>query len=150
MPTYTYKCSSCEEEQEHWLTMSQRTDTKPCVCGGVASQVFNWGGDSCVLGNERPFKLDKFCVPIGWERGNTDCDAQEARYAKIIGNHRKLAVKNDKAAIKGGIRHRGSVPRELMRMRQRQYGKSYLDPTQNSPKEIESQLASDGLLFQKR
>lgn len=150
MPTYAYKCSSCEEEQEHWLTMSQRTDTMPCACGGVANQVFNWGGETLVKGGERPFKLDPLCVPVGWEHGNTDCAKQEARYAQMIGEARKNARKNDKQAIKGGIRQIAKVPREIVRMRQNQYGKSYYDPSSQSAGELKAKLDADGLLHHKR
>lgn len=147
MPTYTYQCSICGEGQEHFLPMSQRKSSVPCECGAEAAQVFDWQGESLVKGGSRPFKLDGACVPIGWEKGNTDAEKQERRYQSLIGERKKAAQANDKQAIKGGIRMIASVPRELMRMRQNQYGKEYLDPSRQSSTELKDQLRSDGLLF---
>ena len=126
--------------------MAEHVSVLPCDCGGLARQTF---GEVQVLvkGAARPFKLDATCVPIGWEHGNTDVGKQQARYDKIVRDHKKLARQNDKQAIKGGIRHIGSVPRELMRMRQNQYGIDYLNPSTQSPSEIKEQLKSDGLYF---
>ena len=128
--------------------MAEHVAVLPCECGGIARQVF---GDVQVFVkcNQRPFKLDATCVPIGWERGNTDPQKQQARYERRINGYKKLAQQNDKQAIKGGIRHIGSVPRELVRMRRNQYGPDYLDPSVNSPTEIKEQLKSDGLYFHK-
>lgn len=149
MPTYTYLCAACGERQSHLLQMSAHSPTQPCDCGAVANQEFNWQGESFVKGSERPFKLDATCVPLGWEHGNTDCEKQERRYAKMIGERRKNAQANDKKAIKGGIRAIGSVPRELVRMRQNQYGKSYFDPTQQTTSELKEKLQAEGLAFHK-
>lgn len=127
--------------------MRDHTSTQPCSCGGVAEQVFNADVEIMCKGNQRPMVLDERCVPLGWERGNTDCARQEAAYAKIVGETRDRARKVDKQAIKGGIRHIARVPRELQRLRTNQYGKDYLDPGSQSKDEIKAKLKSDGLLF---
>lgn len=146
MPTYAYKCEACGSEQEHMTSMSNRKDEMPCGCGGVAQHFINWDGASYVKGNQRDFKLDAVSVPIGWEKGVTGAE-QQARYDQHIRATKKLAQQNDKQAIKGGIRHIASVPLELMRSRQNQYGKDYLNPCANSAAEIKDQLKSDGLYF---
>lgn len=147
MPRYDYECAACGTRQEHQLSWSDYVPEHPCVCGAVAARVFDSMPEVCVKGNERPFKLDATCVPIGWQHGNTDVEKQERRYKKLINETKKRAQAVDKQAIKGGIRHIGSVPRELMRMRTNQYGKDYLDPAQQSTAEVKEKLRSDGLLF---
>jgi putative FmdB family regulatory protein len=147
MPTYTYECEGCGAVHERRTSMSDHSPTIACGCGELASQVWNWQGESFVKGRERPFKLDGTCVPIGWEKGNTDCEKQEARYRTMIAAERKAAKSNRKQATKQGIRKIGSVPRELMRMRQNQYGKEYLSPSDQGAGEVKSQLKSEGLLF---
>lgn len=121
----------------------------PCGCGGTAVKIINWRGDCVVKGTERPWKLDERCAPIGWNHGNTS-EAQERRYTKIVEETKKLAVANDRKAIKGGVRQIAKVPREVLRLRQNQYGKDYLDPASQSADEIKSKLRSDGLLFHRR
>lgn len=150
MPTYSYKCGACGVGQEHWLTLSQRTATVPCACGGIAQQEINWQGESYVRGGERPFKLDPTCVPVGWQHGNTDCEKQEARYAQIIGEARKSARANDKSAIKKGCRLIAKVPREVDRMRKNQYGRDYYDPSEQSPSQLKEKFKADGLLIHDR
>lgn len=147
MPTYTYCCERCGEVQEHFVPMSQRQASMACSCGAQAPQQINWEGEACAKGNRRPYELNAQCVPLGWEKGNVDCEAQEQAYSRIINNSKRLALQNDKKAIKGGIRMIGRVPRELMRMRQNQYGKDYLDASANSTTEVKAQLKSEGLLF---
>jgi putative FmdB family regulatory protein len=149
LPTYAYQCESCGTRHEKVVAMSQHSEVSTCACGEQAQQVCNWQGDVIVKGNCRPFKLDGTCVPIGWEHGNTDVDKQQARYSKLIAEKKKLARHNDKQAIKGGIRHIASVPRELYRMRRNQYGKDYLNPAALSEKELVAQLKSDGLYLHK-
>jgi len=145
MPTYVYCCETCGTRHEKIVAMSQHSAVSTCVCGCKAAQTFDeWSGEVLVKGNCRPFKLDGTCVPIGWERGNT-AEAQDARYRKHIAEKKKLARQNDKQAIKGGIRHIGSVPRELLRMRRNQYGNDYLNPCSLSEGELVSQLKSDDL-----
>lgn len=147
MPTYVYQCSCCGERQEHFLPMSQRTDSVPCDCGKEAERIFDCSNVSvCNKGAMRDFKLDATSVPIGWERGNT-AEKQEARYRKIVGEARNTARAVDKQAIKGGIRHIAKVPREFHRMRSNQFGKAYLDPATQSTAELKDKLKSDGLLF---
>jgi len=148
MPTYTYECDGCGAMYERHTSMKDHSPTVQCGCGTLASQVFNWQGESFVKGNERPFKLDGTCVPIGWERGNTG-PAQQRRYEKLIAATKKAARKNDKQAIKGGIRLDAKVPRELLRARQNQYGKDYLNPCVLSGKELTEQLKSEGLYLHK-
>lgn len=147
MPTYTYECECCSEQQDHWLSIASQPETMECRCGGQARKIINWRGDSTVKGNQKDFKLSATDVPIGWERGNTDPVKQEARYRKIIESERSRAVANDKAAIKNGLRKIASVPRELMRTRSNQFGKDYLDPSSQSTTEIKQKLKEDGLLF---
>lgn len=147
MPRYEYECAACGERQEFITSMSNHRAQVTCDCGGTATQLYETCPEVCVKGGERPFKLDASCVPIGWQHGNTDASVQERRYADLIKSTKADAVKNDKAAIKGGIRHIAKLPRELVRMRQNQYGKDYLDPAQNTVTEIKEKLKSDGLLF---
>lgn len=149
MPTYVYACEACGVRHEKIVAMSQHSPVSTCACGHEASQTFDeWTGEVLVKGNQRPFKLDGTCVPIGWERGNT-AEKQDARYRRLVAEKKKLARQNDKQAIKGGIRHIASVPRELYRMRRNQYGKDYLNPSALSESELVSQLKSDGLYLHK-
>ena len=147
MPRYDYQCAACGERQEQFFRMADHRPTVECECGGQAAQVFETLPEVCVKGNQREFKLDNMCAPVGWEHGNTDSEKQERRYKALIESTRAEAKKNDKAAIKGGIRHIAKVPRELARMRGNQFGKDYLDPSKQSATEIKSKLKSDGLLF---
>jgi hypothetical protein len=133
---------------ERRTSMKDHSPTVQCGCGTLASQVFNWQGESFVKGNERPFKLDASCVPIGWEHGNTGPRQQE-RYSKLIAEKKKQARRVDKQAIKGGIRHIASVPRELYRARRNQYGMDYLNPAATTEKELVDQLKADGLYLHK-
>ena len=150
MPTYVYCCETCGTRHDKIVAMSQHSPVSTCVCGCKARQTFDeWSGEVLVKGNQRPFKLDGTCVPVGWEHGNTDVQKQDERYRKLIAEKKQLARKNDKQAIKGGIRHIASVPRELYRMRRNQYGKDYLNPAALSEKELVSQLKSDGLYLHK-
>lgn len=143
---YEYQCDRCGHRQERILSMTEHVAVVLCECGNVARQCFDHDITVLVKGGSRDFKLDNVSVPIGWERGVTGAE-QQARYDRTIRATKKLAQQNDKQAIKGGIRHIGSVPLELMRSRQNQYGKDYLDPCANSADEIKSQLKSDGLYF---
>lgn len=147
MTTYAYVCPECGMRQEKILPISQHVSTQPCPCGAVAEQTFDACPAVLVKGNCYDFKLDVTDMPLGWDLGNTDCVAQERAYAKDIEETRKLAVANDKAAIKNGIRHIARVPRELLRTRRKQFGKDYMSATDNSPKELKQQLKADGLLF---
>lgn len=146
MPTYCYECPDCDGQQEHFLSITSHPEVMACSCGGTAAMLFNWQGDCFAKGNERQIKLDPTCVPIGWDRGNTGAQ-QEERYRRIVNDTAKRARSVDKQAIKGGIRHIARMPRELQRLRQSQYGKAYLDPSQQSADELKSKLRSDGVLF---
>lgn len=126
--------------------MADYVGTHACACGGMAERSFTACPEVLVLGAARDWKIDHRSVPIGWERGNTGRE-QEARYAAHIEATRKLARANDKKAIRGGIRHIATVPREAVRARNNQFGKDYLDPTQQSTTELKRKLRSDGFLF---
>lgn len=147
MPTYTYECPSCEGRQEHWLGIASHPDAMPCKCGGTAEQVMNWDGGTIVRGRTRDFKLDAMSVPVNWEYGNTDVAAQHRRYEKHIGEKRKLAIQNEKAAIKGGFRQIACIPRELDRMRSNQFGKDHFSTTTQSIGKLKEKLKADDLLF---
>lgn len=148
MPTYCYRCPECGAEQEHRQSiLLPSPDTQSCECGGSAERLFSSTVQVICKGAERDMKLDSSCVPIGWEKGNTDAARQEQRYSKLIQETRTRARAVDKQAIKGGIRHIASVPRELHRMRSNQFGKDYLDPASQSKGELKAKLKSDGLLF---
>jgi len=143
MPRYDYQCDTCEAIEEHSFSMADKPESLSCSdkeCGGRSTSLIGRGTQFIVRGNERPMNLDATCLPIGFEKGNTGPE-QQARYSKIINEKRKLAKLNDKEAIKGGIRHIGSVPRELDRLRKRQYGKDYYQEN------TKQRLAEDGLLF---
>jgi len=144
---YGYKCDACGTERDVFRSMSEAPQPVSCECGEAMHQTFNANVECCVKGGERAFKLDHTCMPVGWEHGNTDCDKQEKRYKRMIESEKARAIKNDRQAIKGGIRKIASVPRELHRMRSNQFGKEYLDPTKQSPGELKEKLKSDGLLF---
>lgn len=148
MPTYTYECGSCHERQEHFLSIKDHPQEMPCGCGGTAVRVFDWEGQTIVRGAERPWKLDASSVPIGWLDGNT-AQEQEARYTRHVESLRRRAQAVDKQAIRGGVRHIASVPREVHRERSKQYGKDYLDPTKQTGKELKEKLKSDGLYLHK-
>lgn len=141
MPRYDYQCEDCGDVREHFFLMSEKPAEIECECGGVCSSIISGFVEVMVTGSTRPFKLDATCMPVGWEKGNVDNVAQEREYQRVIGNHKKLARRHDKQAIKGGIRHIGSVPRELHRMRQNQYGKDYWQ------QDTKKRLAEDDLLF---
>lgn len=145
MPTYTYRCEACGEGQEKFLPFSAYTPSVLCSCGKVACRTYEDCPEVLVKGNQRRIKLDATDVPIGWERGNRDPEAQERRYARHINAKKKLAIANDKAAIKGGIRQIASVPRELDRLRRKQFGKDYWDTTNKD--DIKAKLKSDEMLF---
>ena len=147
MPTYTYECAACNKRHELITSISARKAEVPCECGGTADRVFDWQGHSFTKGVERPWKLDATSLPIGWLDGNTGAK-QEKRYRKIVEEKRKLARRNDRKAIQQGIRHIASVPREVLRERNKQYGKDYLDPTIQTTSELKIKLKSDGLLLQ--
>lgn len=139
---YDFQCAVCGAVEEHRFRMADKPDHVACAtCGGRAESIFNAEIQVIVRGGERPFKLDATCLPIGWDKGNTDAEAQERRYAKIINTERKRAVENDKNAIRGGIRKIATVPRELHRMRTQQYGKDYYQS------DTKAKLKADGLLF---
>lgn len=129
------------------MSIVSKPDTVPCECGGVAERIINWDGNTIVKGSERPYKLDWTSVPVNWEHGNVDPNAQQRRYERHIAEKRKLAVQNDKKAIKGGIRQIASIPRELWRMRTNQYGKDYFSASTQSTAELKTKLKADGLLF---
>jgi putative FmdB family regulatory protein len=146
MPTYTYECDTCGCVYEHRRSILEHEPTVACGCGSEARQVFNWQGETVVKGNMPAYKLDHTCMPIGWERGNTG-EQQEQRYSRMVNDTRKRARAVDKQAIKGGIRHIAKVPREIVRMRSNQFGKDYLDPSEQSTSEIKAKLRADGMLF---
>lgn len=146
MPTYTYRCGACGEGQEHFLSFSAYKPMMPCACGGEAERSYTDDAPEVIVrGRPRDFKLDATDVPIGWERGNTDCDAQEARYGRIVREAKKAAAANDKQAIKNGIRMIARVPRELDRARRKQFGKDYWDASNTT--EIKEKLKADDLLL---
>jgi putative FmdB family regulatory protein len=147
MPRYGYQCPSCDAAFDVTCSWSDYRPEQACECGGLASRVFDTTFEVCVKGNQLPFKLDATCVPVGWEKGNTDADAVERAHAKMVASYKKRAKEVDKQAIKGGIRHIARVPRELARMRNKQFGKDYLDPSAQSAKELKDKLKADGQLF---
>lgn len=146
MPTYTYRCEACGEGQEQFLPFSAYKPEVPCSCGELARRTYEDCPEVLVKGNQRAIKLDATDVPIGWQSGNRDPEVQEKRYERLINAKRKLAIENDKAAIKGGIRQIASVPRELDRLRRKQFGKDYWDTT-NGKDDIKAKLKADGMLF---
>jgi len=147
MPTYDYECPKCGGRQEVILSISDHQETLPCECGGIAERVFLTAPVVLVKGNQPDFKLDWTDMPIGWEHGNTDCVAQERRYAKIINETKKLAIENDREAIKGGIRHIARIPKELDRARSKQFGNDYFEPSMQSKDDLKAKLKADGMLF---
>lgn len=139
---YDFQCADCGATEEHRFRMADKPDHTRCSsCGGRAESIISADIEVLVHGNQRPFKLSETCLPVGWEKGNTDADGQEAAYAEIINRERKLACETDKKAIKNGIRKIATVPRELHRMRTNQYGKDYYGS------DVKSKLKADGLLF---
>lgn len=144
MPRYDFQCAQCGAIEEHTFRMADKPDHLACGCGGQASSIISDQIETIVKGNERPYKLDGLCLPVGWENGNTDADAQERAYAKIIASERKQALEVDKKAIKGGIRKIATQPREHHRLRTRQYGRDYYS---GDAADIKAKLKSDGLLF---
>lgn len=144
MPRYDYQCADCGAIAEHTFRMADKPDHLICRCGGLATSLISDQIETIVRGNERPYKLDALCMPVGWEHGNTDADAQERAYAEIVRRERKQALEVDKRAIKGGIRKIATQPREHYRLRTKQYGKDYY---RGDNQDIKAKLKSDGLLF---
>jgi len=140
VPRYDYECQSCGDVREHVFRMAEKPDTLPCECGGVSASLIADGIQVIFKDNQLPIHLDKFDVPIGWERGNTDPEVQEARYAKKIREERKRVREYDKTARKNNLRLIASVPRELHRKRQRQFGKDYWQD------DTKKKLKRDGML----
>lgn len=150
MPRHDYRCDECGAEVEivHPISSPPPEAIDCSTCLGRAARVFDFSNvQVCVRGVQRDFKLDASHVPVGWERGNTDAQQQEARYTKIVAETGARARAVDKQAIKGGIRHIATVPRELHRARTNQFGKDYLDPGSQSTSELKEKLKADGLLF---
>lgn len=143
MPRYDYRCPDCESVREFVFRMADKPAVVACDCGGLAESVISEDIEVLVRGNQKAFKLDHTCLPIGWERGNTDADKQERRYQKILAESRKAAQANDKKAIKGGIRMIARVPRELHRMRTNQFGKDYYET------DTKQKLKEDGVYLHK-
>lgn len=144
---YGYQCDSCGAEREVHRSMKDAPSPVACECGSQMRQQFNADVECCVKGGERPYHVDATSVPVGWEHGNTDAEAQQRRYKKIVETERALAKKNERRAARSGIRKIASVPREFQRMRTKQYGKEYLDPSRQTVSELKEKLKSDGLLF---
>lgn len=138
MPRYDFRCEACESVQEHTFSMAEKPDVLACECGGEMHSMFSSTVEILAKGNTREFKLDASCVPIGWERGN-DGQKQAERYRQIVAESRKMARAGDKKAIKNGVRLVGKVPRELDRLRKKQYGKDYYQT------DTVEKLKSDGL-----
>ena len=147
MPRYGYECSSCHAAFEVTCSWSDYRPEQACECGGVAQRVFDADVQVCVKGNALPFHLDATDVPVGWQHGNTDAEKQERRHSKMVAQFKKRAKEVDKQAIKGGIRHIARVPRELQRMRTKQFGKDYFDPSAQTTTELKDKLKADGQLF---
>lgn len=138
---YDFQCAECGAIEEHVFRMADKPDHVTCGCGGRAESIISPNIEVLIQGNERPMELNATSVPIGWDKGNTDGAAQQARYSKIIETNRKQAKSVEKTAIKNGLRMIGQVPRELFRLRQNQYGKDYYQT------DVKQKLKSDGLLY---
>lgn len=147
MPRYGYECPSCGSSMEVTCSWSDYRPEQACECGGLASRVFDTTFEVCIKGNTPKFELDASCMPVGWEKGNTDADAAERAHGRKVRALKKRAKEVDKKAIKGGIRHIASVPRELHRMRTKQFGKDYFDPSGQSKEELKDKLKRDDQLF---
>lgn len=141
MPRYDYQCDDCGEVREFVFRMAEKPDTVACSCGGSCSSVISDRIEVLICGNEKKYALDALSVPVGWERGNTDAEAQERRYAKIINESRKQAKAVEKQAAKRGMRLIARQPREHYRMRTKQFGKDYYQS------DVKRKLKEDGLLF---
>jgi putative FmdB family regulatory protein len=147
MPRYGYQCSACDAAFDVTCSWADYRSEQVCECGSLALRVYDTTFEVCVKGNTLPFALDATCVPVGWEKGNTDADAVERAHSKMVASYKKKAQEVDKQAIKNGIRHIARVPRELSRMRSKQFGKDYFDPSQQTTKELKDKLKADGQLF---
>lgn len=147
MPRYGFECSRCQTAFDVTCSWEDYRPEQVCECGGQASRVFDTSFEVCVKGNTPKFELDGTCLPVGWEKGNTDAGAAEAAHGRKVRGLKKKAKEVDKKAIKGGIRHIASVPRELYRMRSKQFGKDYFDPSQQSKDDIKDKLKRDEQLF---
>lgn len=140
---YDYRCDQCGAEREVVRSIKDQPLPVACGCGSAMDMQFSADVEIMAKGGERPYKLDATCMPIGWERGNTDVQAQQGRYKRMIDGERKRARAADKTAIKQGFRKIASVPREFHRMRTNQYGKDYYETN------AKEKLRADGLLFTK-
>lgn len=142
MPRYDFQCRSCGAVEEYTFSMAAKPDHLACGCGGRAESLISDSIEVLVKGNQYAFKLNKYCVPVGWEKGNTDAELQEQRYSKILRRNRKLAQDNKQKARKGGIELIAQVPREMDRLRKQQFGKDYYEH------DTIDKLRRDGCLFE--
>lgn len=151
--TYIYECRGCSEVAVHTMEADGfGPDAIDCTCGeSVPWTRVTWGEDQAdagsgiqiiVQGKCWDIPHDKRTMPVGWQHGNTDHEAQERRYAK---NQQALAKRAHELKRSGGhredMRLAGQVPRELFLARQRQYGRDYW---QNEGK---AALRREGLLL---
>lgn len=143
MPRYDFQCQGCGDIAEHLFSMSQKPDTLACrVCGGEAVSVITELADPIVKNVAWTIPHDKRAMPVGWQHGNTDHEAQERRYAR---EQNDLQRRSHELKRTGGhredMRLAGKVPRELFLARQKQFGKDYW---QNEGK---AALKREGLLL---
>lgn len=142
MPRYDFECKSCGLVEEHLFSMSAKPDTVSCPCGGEAVSIITELAPAFVKGVawEIPYHLRT--NPIGWEKGNTDAEAQERRYAKLQQETSSRCAELARGAHKkNDFRIAAKIPRELFLARQRQCGKDYW---QN---EGDAALKRDGLML---
>lgn len=116
MPRYDYECSSCGSVTEHAFSMVSKPETMACECGGECRSLITGGGTVLVKNVAWEIPFDKRCMPIGWQHGNTDAEAQERRYGRMIDEQKKIKQTGK------DIRMKARIPRELFQSRIRQTG----------------------------
>lgn len=141
MPRYDYECDSCGASAEFTFRMEEMRETVRCSCGGTGRRAFHTCPEVLVKGNQYGHSLSALDVPVGWQRGNTDPEAYERNMWAQQAALKKVVQENKGHQHKTGIRHIGSIPLVVDRMRRRQFGNDYWQT------DIKDKLKRDGCLL---
>lgn len=118
--------------------MGKAPSEEPCSCGASAQHRIGAGVGATIRGF-KPYFVDGLSLPPGWNRGNTDSQAYDARVDATVRAKKKQGLADKKAGIKGGMQFIGHVPLAIANMRRRQHGNDYWNH------DIESKLRDEGL-----
>lgn len=132
----TYECRQCDAALVLAYPLESEAVDIKCECGEMVGYCrINYGspadepldGVTVLVKNQQWEIPPEFrTMPLGWQHGNIDHDAQEQRYGEIINDARKRTHEVARGAhAKSDFRLAAKIPRELFLARQRQYGKDY-------------------------